>query len=377
MSTFKDILDEGFERHARALPAGGGFSGDRSRSVLRSIHRRRRTRAAATAGGSVLAIGALAVGVMALRPSAVAQPGGTPPITNGLYPWCDWTTYPVVNPEAIGAAFYLGRTYEDLPNEVYVYADPNGTHQVLKLAADGFARFTNSNGDEVSFFMSDDLREKMLPNNPESRGVLFVDFDDENGGGRNDPGGPDGPRLGYEWTTVVPDVVPPVVNVESLSAVHMASLGLGGMTAHYPNVPEGAIAETVFRWHDGRQLAIVIPKGEYGAPVPDYTDLASVSLRVSNLPDGGVFEITSTYDASKTWQVACWPYRDGALPSASPSAGPTPTPSLSGWVNPTPSPGASLGGPSAGPTPTPSYVTPAPSSSPKAPQASPSPTPTT
>lgn len=375
MSTFKDILDGGFEAHARALPAGGGFSGDRSRSVLRSIHRRRRTRAVATAGGSVLAVGAVAVGAMALRPSGVAQPGGTPPITNGLYPWCDVSTYPVVNPEALGAKIYLGRIYEDLVNRVYVYADPDGTHTVLDLDANGVARFTTSNGYDQVFEMDPDLREALIGGYPDTRAVAFIDLGLGGAGGSFDPGGPDGPRLGYEWTTVVPDVVPPGISVEHLSDDLLASFALGGGALHPVNVPQGSIVETVFRWHDGRQLAVPLVGDQPPAEVPDYTDLESVSVRVSNLPDGGVFEITSTYDPSKTWQVACWPYREGASPSASPSMSPTPSPSLSGWENATPSLGASLGGPSAGPTPSPSYVTPAPSSTADAPLPNSSPAP--
>jgi hypothetical protein len=382
MSTFKDILDGGFEEHARALPAGGGFSGHRSRSVLRSIHRRRRTRAAATVGGSALAVGAVAVGAMALNAPRVARPGLTLPITKGLYPWCDVSTYPVVNPEALGAKIYLGRIYEDLVNRVYVYADPDGTHTALEFDADGVARFTTSNGYERKFWEPDpQAREALIKAGPDGHGVMFFDLGPDGGGGGFDPGGPDGPGLGYEWTTVVPDVVPPGVDVSSLSETLGLSLGFGGSGFAPSWVPQGAIVETVFRWHDGRQLAIRVYKDEPGPEVPDYTDLASVSLRVTNLPDGGVFEITSTYDPSKTWQVACWPYRDGASPIASPntppSVGPTPKPSWSDGAGPTPDPGISQGGFDAGPTPSPSYVTPGPTSSAGAslPNLSPAPTP--
>jgi hypothetical protein len=380
MRTFNDILDGGFEAHARALPAGGGFSGDRSRSVLRSIHRRRTIRATAAAGGSLLAVGAVAAGAMALNAPRVAQPGLTLPITKGLYPWCDVSSYPVANPAALGAKIYLGRIYEDLVNEVYVYADPDGTHTILEFDADGVARFTTSNGYEEVYGKRDpETREALMGARPDGQGVLFLDLGPDGGGGGFDPGGPEGPGLGYEWTTVVPDVVPPGIDVTTLSETLGLSLGFGGSGFAPSGVPEGAIVETVFRWHDGRQLAMEIHKDEPGPEVPDYTDLASVSLRVSNLPDGEVFEITSTYDPSKTWQVACWPYRDGASPSASPSAsssvGPTAVPSLSGWVGPTPSPGVSQGGFDAGPTPSPSYVTPAPSPSGLAPLPNPSSTP--
>jgi hypothetical protein len=163
---------------------------------------------------------------------------------------------------------------------------------------------------------------------PQTRAGVVTDLEVDGGRVFSNPSGPGGPYLGFEWTTSVPDVVPPGVDVANLSAVLSVSLELGGGTALLAGaVPDGAIVETVFRWHDGRELAVEIHKDEAGAQVPDFTDLASVSLRVSNLPDGKVFEITSTYDPSKTWAVACWPYRDFAWPTPSPA-----------YVTPAPSP---------------------------------------
>lgn len=377
MRTFKDILDESFERHSAVLVAGETPSGDRSRSILRVVRRRRTIRAAAVTGGAMLVVSALALGAMALNPPLIAQPASTPVITRGLYPWCDVSTYPAVNPEALGAKIYLGRVYADLVNEVYVFADPDGTHTVLELDAAGVARFTTSNGYDQVFAMDSGLRE-MLLQGPDAHAGYFEDLTPDGGGGGFNPGGPDGPYLGYEWTTVVPDVVPPGIDVAGLSETLGLSLGFGGSGFAPSWAPQGAVVETVFRWHDGRQLAIEIHKDEPGAQVPDYTDLASVSVRVSNLPDGEVFEITSTYDPSMTWQVACWAYRDATSPSATATVGPEPTPSWAHTI--APDPGISQGGFEAGPTPIPSYVTPAPATSsppsPSAarPSASPSPT---
>jgi hypothetical protein len=358
MSTFRDILDGGFEAHARALPAGGGFAGERSRAVLRSIHRQRRTRAAVTAGGSVLAVGAVAVGAIALRPAAIAQPGFYPPITHGLYPWCDVSTYPAVNVEALGAQNYRGRVYEDYVNMVFVYVAPDGTHTTLEPDADGTWRASFPDG-EVEGQVPLDMNDFFLKF-PERRAGVVTDLD-VNMTRIYNPGGPDGPHLYYEWTTSVPDEVPPGVDARLLSSLLSATTLKSGTLLSAFAVPAGATVEMVFRWTDGRQVATRVLTNTFGPALTDYADLASVSVRVSNLPDGGVFEITSKYDPSKTWQVACWPYRDGASPSASPSAGLSPSPSSSGRVNPTASPGMSPEGPSVGPTPSPSYVVPGPS----------------
>ncbi len=367
MSTFKEILDGGFEAHARALPAGGGFSGDRSRSVLRSIHRRRTARAAATAGGSVLAVGVLAVGAMALRPSGVAQPGMTPPITNGLYPWCNLSTYPSINPEALGAERYQGRIYADFANKVYTFVAPDGTtHGALQPGADGNYRVVGADGVEVALIDAgqfDDLAHSRFSS-------MALDFIDGRMGIFYEPGGPDGPMLGYEWTTVVPDKVPAGVDVVALSSTLAWTTLSEGLSFAASSVPPGAVAEIVFRWHDGRQQAIPLHDEFPSSAVTDYTDLASVSLRVSNLPDGGVFEITSTYDPSKTWQAACWPYREFAWATPTPRVGPFPSPS---YNSATPAPSIVLE--DAGPTPTPSYVGSPPTPSPDRSSVTPAPSP--
>jgi hypothetical protein len=374
MRTFKDILGEGFDKHARALPAGGGLAGGRARSTLRSIRRRRTARVATVAGASALTVGALAVGAMALRPPLGAQPGSTPVNTNGLYPWCDVSTYPAVNPEALGAARYQGRLYEDFVNLVLVYVAPDGTHRTLEAEADGMYRLSFEYGGQFEYQFPADMPD-FMENYPEARAGLATDLGLGLMDSFYDPGGLEGPHLGYEWTTVVPDVVPSGVDVAALSETLAPSLGLSGQGYVEAAMPEGAIVETIFRWHDGRQVAIRNREGDHFAEVPDYTDLASVSVRVSNLPDGEVFEITSTYDPSMTWEVACWPYRDATSPTATATVGPTPTPTYSWGETPAPSPGVSQGRFDAGPTPSPSFVTPAPSPSATRPSASPSPSP--
>lgn len=320
MSTFKDILDGGFEAHARALPVGGGFLGGRSRSVLRSIHRRRRTRAAATAGGSVLAVGAVAAGAMALRPAAIASPRFYPPITHGLYPWCDVSTYPAVNLKALGAQNYGGRVYEDFPNMVFVYVAPDGTHTTLEPDADGTWLASFPDG-EVEGQVPLDMNDFFL-RFPERRAGLATDLD-VNATRIYNPGGPDGPHLYYEWTTSVPDDVPPGVDARLLSSLLSATTLKSGIVLSASAVPARATVEMVFRWTDGRQVATRVLTHTFGPALNDYQNLASVSVRVNNLPDGDVFEITSTYDPSKTWRVACWPYRSEASPSVSRGVGPT------------------------------------------------------
>lgn len=374
MSSLADILGEGFECHSAALIAGGSLSGERSRSMLRVVRRRRRIRAASATGGSVLAVSAVAVGAMALNPLVNAQPASTPFITNGLYPWCDVSTYPAVNPDALGASRYEGRLYEDYPDLDFVYVAPNATHSKVVPDANGAYYLTTPGGIEWMTIPSQESTDYMV-GVPGATGGIVTDIFIGGVGGFLDPVGPEGPRLGYEWTTVVPEAIPAGIDVQALSEVLVETLGYQARMPDVSMVPDGAIVETVFRWHDGRQLAVEIHKDEPGPEVPDYTDLASVSVRVSNLPNGEVFEITSTYDPSMTWEVACWPYRDAASPTATSTIGSEPTPSRGATASP--SPGISQGGFDAGPTPSPSYVTPAPSPSPSVARPSASPSPTT
>jgi hypothetical protein len=62
MSSLADILGEGFDKHAAALPAKPLRA--RAPRVLGAIRRRRTARAATASGVAVLAIGAIALGAL-------------------------------------------------------------------------------------------------------------------------------------------------------------------------------------------------------------------------------------------------------------------------------------------------------------------------
>jgi hypothetical protein len=333
MRTFKDVLDDGFEEHARALPAGGGFSGDRSRSVLRSIHRRRAARAGAATGVSLLTVAAVSVGAMALRPNHDAAPVGppspsvsagpfefpTPPA--GAPAWCDLSTYPAVNPEALGALRYEGRIYADYSRNVFVYVAPDGSHQTFEPDAVGDASvLPPDGGSAISIYVP--------PATPSWR-FAVLDYSQGAGGGRNLSNGGD-PGLLYEWTTSVPDVIPAGVDINNLSQQLAITIGIGGTEFNPYAFPDGAIVEQVFRWTDGHtRVEQLTGDTGPGAELADYAGLASVSVRVRNLPGGEEFEITSTYDPTKTWAAACVA-GGSASSSTRPTITPTSTPYLEG-----------------------------------------------
>ncbi len=317
MSTFKHILEDGFEAHARALPAGGGLPGERSRSMLRSIHRRRRTRAAATAGGSVLAVGAVAVGAMNLRPAGEAGPQNFPTPPPGAPGWCDLNSYPQVNPDALGASPYDGRVYADYVQGVFVYVARDGSHQTLKPDADG----------DVAAVLSDGATTFSVPFEIPNLTYVAWDIDSGSGAGGDFIDGVRDPHLLYEWTTTVPETIPVGVDAADLSQVLVSSLGFSGSGFRPSSVPKGAVVETVFRWTDGHERTVKVIPDSFGGLLRDYAGIASVSVRVSDLPDGATFEITSTYDPSKTWAAAC----TTGVPTPTPtSAAPVATPYLEG-----------------------------------------------
>lgn len=320
MRGFDDVLKEGFERHSHAVEASGGVRSERARAMVEAIRHRRVVRAVAGGGATVLAVGALALGAINL-PSLRSDPGSVNPLpttdpvpTVGAYSWCDLGTYPLPNPEAYTEYYgYEGRVYADYETMEFVYVAPGGSPEVLQPDADGAYIAKGPGGERLYAYTPDEEFPTTW---------THMAFDYWGGGaasGNPYLEAPEGPGLAYEWTTVVPEDVPAGVSVSLLAQAHVASLGFGGTGLAKSAVPEGAVVETVVRWTDGREQVVKIPWDGVGAYVRDYTGIATISTRVSDLPDGGVFEITSTYDPTKTWAAACGPV---------PISPPSPTPEV-------------------------------------------------
>ncbi len=330
MSSFDEFVHQNFDAHLRVVTEAGGMPRRRTRSVVHAIRRRRAVRAGTTTGVSALTVGAVAVGVMNLRPSEDVAPIGNPTPSGSSAPfefstppqgapaWCDLSAYPGVNPDALGALRYDGRVYSNFVDQVFVYVAPDGSHQALEPDSSG----------EISVEPPDGGSTISVPTGVPTWTFMAWDFSQGAGGGRDLSDGGD-PGLLYEWTTTVPDVVPAGVDIDNLSQQLAIIIGLGGSGFNPYAYPDGAVVESVIRWTDGHERVEKLSATGPGAELVDYAGLASVSVRVSNLPGGEVFEITSTYDPTKTWSAAC--VAGGSAPSSTrPIVSPTSTPYLEG-----------------------------------------------
>ena len=295
MSGFDEFVHENFDAHLRVVTEAGGVPRKRARSVVHAIRRRRAVRAGAATGVSILTVAAVAAGAMALRPSEDAAPAVFPTPPAGAPSWCYLSTYPQVNPAALGALRYDGRVYANNVDHTYVYVLPDGTHRTLEPDATG----------NIAAVPPDTTWTFDVPTEPGEAANSAWDLFPLGSAGGTELDGVRDPVLLYEWTTIVPDAVPAGVNVTALSEVLSDSIGFGGTTLPAFALPDGAVVETVFRWTDGHERAVTILPGFPGATLADYSGLAAVSIRVSNLPGGDTFEITSTYDPTKTWAAAC------------------------------------------------------------------------
>ncbi len=329
MNGFDEVVREGFDARTQAITEAGGVPRKRARSVLRAIRRHRAVRAGTATGMSVLAVAAVAVGAMALRPEGTVSPGATalpPPSaaplpTTGAYPWCDLTSYPAVNPGALADFPYEGRIYQDTVAGTYNYVGPDGSHATIEPGADGSLMARTPDGHTVYGFapqtgvrqwryMARDFDDS---GNPAGHPYWLVPGDPYWGGRPSDVG----PGLLYEWTTTVPATAPAGVNEHVLLGIQLMSIGsgLGAFDASAILAPEGATVQQVVTRTDGTTVVTPITVDALPGPITDPTGVASVSVRVSGLPDGGVYEIASTYDPSKTWTAACGYWPSSAVPA--------------------------------------------------------------
>ena len=84
MRGFDDVLKEGFERHSRAVAAGGGVGAQRAQAMLGAIRRRRVLNTAVAATVTVVAAGALAASAVRLA-STHPQPGTVNPLPTPVF----------------------------------------------------------------------------------------------------------------------------------------------------------------------------------------------------------------------------------------------------------------------------------------------------
>lgn len=149
MNEFDELVRDGFESRVRAITEEGGVPRKRARSVLTAIRRRRAVRAGTATGVSALAVGALAFGAANLQAPGKVTPAASAVPTTGAYPWCDVTSYPAVNPEALGEYSYAGRIYVNEADGEYVYVAPDGVKTGLEPDADGDYYATSPTGEQL------------------------------------------------------------------------------------------------------------------------------------------------------------------------------------------------------------------------------------
>ncbi len=293
MTGFDDVMREGFDAHVRAIAEAGGVPRKRARSAVSAIRRRRALRAGTATGASALAVGGIVVGAIGVRSSGDPATAGYPTDSAGRPTWCDLATYPPVNTAALGAATYDGRIYVDSDNDVVVYVAPDGTRRTLDADSDGMYTVTVPDGTTYRVASREEWGPRTAWDLAGSGEVSGRDY-----------GGDTPPRLLYAWTTTVPDTIPVGVDVAILSKYLLASIGFSAGPSSYSTSMPGTV-ETIFRWTDGRERVTEVNSMGPTGFLEDLTGIESVSVRVRDLPGGGTFEITSTYDPTQSWSAAC------------------------------------------------------------------------
>ncbi|MFW2512892.1 hypothetical protein ACNI3K_03860 [Demequina sp. SO4-13] len=297
MRELRDVIHEAYARHARALGDGGADSA--SVTALDDIRRRRTRRSAVAIGGAAAASGAIAFAAIAMP--ATLDDGATvaaPAPGSGAPAWCYLEDYPAPNPEAFGPAGFEGRVYADYEDESFVFVSPEGEVQRMERNDDGIYEALKSDGRTVTLMGEDGPGVA-------SYAHLAIDYFDNGGaGGAAYLTDPEGPRLGYEWTTVAPNDAPSWVDPQLLMEVHTGTLGFSATGLEPAVAGADAVVESVIRYDDGTEEVVRIGRGEPGPGIRGYDGLQSASIRAT-LPGGESYEITSHYDASQTYEQAC------------------------------------------------------------------------
>lgn len=291
MRELHDVLNEGYASHSQAIDVRALEARVAARATKTARHRRAwRTAGAGAAGGVAVATVGLAAFAAPVH-LRVSPAGSNPP------GWCDLSTHPTPNVEAFGPARYLGRLYIDYDTGRAVWAGVDGVHEEVEPDSNGTITLELPGTEVVK-----DLRGAAaeLP----ARQVAEDVFGNGTSAGSAYLEDPEGPHLGYEWTTVAPDSAPPSINVPMLAELHLAGIGLGG-TALTPEIAgPDAVVEQVVTWTDGSTRTERIALEGMGSSLPYFNGVASVATKVS-LPDGTTYTISSAYEPSKTFAAAC------------------------------------------------------------------------
>lgn len=307
MTQIHDMFNEGFRSHADAVARSGGLGSDFERGAVKSIRRRRTTRAVGTGAGSALAIGAVGVAVWAVPGVRGGTVAPAAPMTSAER--CEAELFVPPSPGALGDAPFAFRAYVQVENGVpsrVVVVHLNGSVRDIEPQPNGDWIYSYDGRDYPLVSATDEF-------DTPSTG-LVTDWDTDGTGGGRAWDGRSPVNSTYAWTTQVPDAVPNGVNTAALSGLLLSATGLNSDSFDPHSVPKGAVVEaivvdgtgersTVLRLGDAMPiLAGIADDGSRETPA---AGLESISLRVSGLPDGQTFSIVSTFDANNIPAPTC------------------------------------------------------------------------
>jgi hypothetical protein len=303
MRELRDVLKEGFAAHSGALAELGIVDALTARAVA-SARRRRTWRAMATGGVSVAAVTALAVAAVAVGTSG----GGTSPAMPGV----------VDDPNSLGScSSFIPANGAVLPDGMYegrAYVDPAAGFVVAVMPDGTVTRVQPGPNGDYSFDFGHGAQALMVG----AGYPLVVDYVGNGAGGDV---WVDSNPVGWGWTAEPLAPAPEGVDVTSLYATFAMTFGFVGQGYDPGAIPEGAIAEVVARYADGREVsgALVRDLPAPGRDEIDFTGLQSVALRVT-LADGKTWEIRADYDQASIPALPCQPTPpSGALTSSTPA----------------------------------------------------------
>lgn len=335
MNTLSDALQGAYAAHEHS-----------ERVRTRDPHRivgavRRRRRARAVGQGTATVAGVAAVGAFWwLAPGGRhAEPALPAPTFT-----CEVWPYVPPNPAALGDTPILFRAYIDLRADS---PDP----KVVVVLTDGTAIRLEPNdvGDYV-YVIDGDEYFVAWHSFPEVPWGTVGDYDKFSGGGDVWDGVSPFVR-DYAWTIAVPAEVPEGINTASLSSTLRIAMGMGGTGYLTDSVPAGAVTDAVVTTTTGSTEVTRLKDGDPGPSLEGRDDVASVALRVSQLPGDETFTIVATYDPAGIPEPVCVS-DELALTTFTPAPVP-PSPGLSWAPSPDPSPTAS---PMFGSSPSPAPV---------------------
>ncbi|WP_061963456.1 MULTISPECIES: hypothetical protein [Demequina] len=322
MTQIQDMFNEGFRSHADAVARSGGLGRDFERGAVKSIRRRRTTRAVGTGAGSALAIGAVGAAVWAV-------PGGrNAPVAPAGADACEINPYLPPNLDSIASPYGLFRVYVDLRPEIQ-------DKKVVVVYPDGKYLDVPAN-DDGAYILDYDGREYEVANQAprfsnEFDYAMVMDWQSDGTAGGDIWDGVNPYLVGYGWTTVVTDPVPDGIDVDALSSTFDITINGGGTGYWEGAVPEGAVTDVMVTSEGGVETTR-LHEGDPGPSLEEVVGATRVEMRVSGLPGGETFSIVSTFDPNDIPEPTCLP---GA---ADPTSIPEPTASLWGGVPPSMAP---------------------------------------